>query len=260
MTPEFCTVETEGHVTTVTLNRPAMMNALHSPAHFELDAVFNNFAADAEQWVAIVTGAGDRAFCAGNDLKFQAAGNRLTFPPSGFAGLTSRFDLNKPLIAAVNGVAYGGGFEIALACDIIVSADAATFALPEAKVGVAALAGGLQRLPRQIGLKQAMGLILTGRKVSATEGARLGFINEVVAPSEVLLAARRWAEEIIACSPMSIRASKESVMLSAREPSLQTAILAQVDYPAMRQLFKSSDFKEGPLAFSQRRPPTWRGV
>jgi enoyl-CoA hydratase/carnithine racemase len=171
MTLDFCTVETEGHVTAVTLNRPAMMNALHSPAHFELDAVFNNFAAEAEQWVAIVTGSGDRAFCAGNDLKFQAAGNRHTFPPSGFGGLTSRFDLNKPVISAVNGVAYGGGFEIALACDIIVSADTATFALPEPKVGVAALVGGLQRLPRQIGLKQAMGLILTGRNVSATEGA-----------------------------------------------------------------------------------------
>lgn len=260
MDREFCTVEREGHLTIVTLNRPDAMNALHPPAHFELDLVFNEFAADAQQWVAIVTGAGERAFCAGNDLKFQAAGNRMTFPVSGFGGLTSRFDLNKPIIAAVNGIAYGGGFEIALSCDIIVAADTATFALPEPKVGVAALAGGLHRLPRQIGLKQAMGLILTGRKVSATEGARLGFANEVVPAAELLCIARRWSEEIISCSPMSIRASKEAAMLGLAEPSLQAAIEAQTKYPALRQLFKSEDFKEGPLAFSQRRPPAWKNA
>jgi len=260
MSREFCTVEREGNLTIVTLNRPDMMNALHPPAHFELDAVFNEFAADSQQWVAIVTGAGARAFCTGNDLKFQAAGNRLTFPPGGFAGLTSRFDLNKPIIAAVNGVAYGGGFETALACDIIVAADTASFALPEPKVGVAALAGGLHRLPRQIGLKQAMGLILTGRKVSPMEGARLGFVNEVTSAPDLMPVARRWAEEIMACSPMSIRASKEAVLKGLTEPSLQAAIEGQFTYPAVRQLFKSEDFKEGPRAFAQRRAPAWKNV
>jgi enoyl-CoA hydratase/carnithine racemase len=260
MSREFCTVEREGQLTIVTLNRPDMMNALHPPAHFELDAVFNEFAADSEQWVAIVTGTGGRAFCAGNDLKFQAAGNRLTFPPGGFGGLTSRFDLNKPIIAAVNGVAHGGGFEIALACDIIVAADTASFALPEPKVGVAALAGGLHRLPRQIGLKQAMGLILTGRKVSSMEGVRLGFVNEVTSAADLMLVARRWAEDIKTCSPMSIQASKEAVLKGLAEPSLQAAIEGQLAYPAVRRLFNSEDFKEGPRAFAERRAPAWKNV
>ena len=155
MAYEFIKVEREGPVTVVTLNRPEVMNALHSPAHFELDDAFNAFAADPEQWVGIVTGAGERAFSAGNDLKFQAsmpAGQRPQHPKKGFGGITARFDLNKPLIAAVNGVAMGGGFEIALACDIIIASETAVFALPEPRVGLAALAGGVHRLPRMIPL------------------------------------------------------------------------------------------------------------
>src|SRR6185312_3513757 len=186
MAYEFIRVEREGPVTTVILNRPEVMNALHSPAHFELDEVFNDFAADPEQWVAIVTGAGDRAFSAGNDLNHQAGGGKMGSPPSGFAGLTSRFDLDKPLIAAVNGLAMGGGFEIALACDIVVAAETATFALPEPRGGLAALAGGLHRLPRTIGDKRALGMILTGRRVSAKEGQVLGFVNDVVAPADLM--------------------------------------------------------------------------
>ena len=175
---EFCRVEREGPLTVITLNRPEVMNALHPPAHFELNKVFDDFAADPAQWVAIVTGAGDRAFSAGNDLKYQASGGKMSSPPGGFAGLTSRFDLNKPLIAAVNGIAMGGGFEIALACDLIVASEAAIFALPEPRVGLAALAGGLHRLPRVIGPKRALGMILTGRRVSAREGLELGFVND----------------------------------------------------------------------------------
>src|SRR6478735_209485 len=182
MAYEFIKVEREGPVTVVSLNRPEVMNALHSPAHFELDEAFNAFAADPEHGVAIVTGAGERAFSAGNDLKHQAGGGKMESPPSGFAGLTSRFDLSKPLIAAVNGVAMGGGFEIALACDIIIASEAAVFALPEPRVGLAALAGGLHRLPRMIGQKQALGMILTGRRVSAAEGQALRFVNEVTKP------------------------------------------------------------------------------
>src|SRR5271169_1713826 len=191
MAYEFVAVEKDGPITTVTLNRPEVMNALHSPAHFELDAVFNDFAADEGQWVAIVTGAGERAFSAGNDLKHQAGGGRTGSPPSGFAGLTSRFDLNKPVIAAVNGVAMGGGFETALACDLIIASESAIFALPEPRVGLAALAGGLHRLPRQIGLKRAMGMILTARRVSAREGHELGFVNEVVPADDLMAAAER---------------------------------------------------------------------
>jgi enoyl-CoA hydratase/carnithine racemase len=256
---EFVTVQRDGPVTVITLNRPEVMNALHSPAHFELADVFDNFAADPEQWAGIVTGAGERAFSAGNDLKHQAGGGEMKMPPSGFAGLTSRFDLTKPLIAAVNGVAMGGGFEIALACDLIVASETATFALPEPRVGLAALAGGLHRLPRQIGAKRALGMILTGRRVSAAEGRELGFVNEVVAPGELMAAARRWAAQIVELSPMSVRASKQAVYRGLDEPTLEAAITGQNRYPAVSALYRSEDFVEGPLAFSQKRAPQWKG-
>src|SRR5579863_52794 len=259
MAYKYVAVETDGPITTVTLNRPEVMNALHSDAHFELDEVFNAFAADAGQWVAIVTGAGERAFSAGNDLKVQASGGRRGSPASGFAALTSRFDLDKPVIAAVNGVAMGGGFEIALACDLIVASENAVFALPEPRVGLAALAGGLHRLPRQIGLKRAMGMILTARRVSAKEGYDLGFVKEVVAPGELMAAAKRWAKTISELSPMSIRASKETVMRGLDEPSLEAAIRGQGGYPAVKALFRSDDFVEGPRAFAEKRAPNWSG-
>ena len=259
MAYEHIRVDREGHVTIITLNRPDVMNALHSPAHFEMHEALDAFAADPEQWVGIITGAGERAFSAGNDLKHQATGGEMRSPPTGFAGLTSRFDLNKPLIAAVNGVAMGGGFETALACDIIVAAEGAVFALPEPRVGLAALAGGLHRLPRAIGVKRAMGMILTGRRVSAAEGAELGFVNEVVPAAELMAAARRWAGQIAELSPMSIRASKEAVFKGLDEPTLEAAIKGQNRYPAVSALFTSEDFVEGPLAFSQKRPPNWKG-
>src|SRR6201987_6343379 len=164
---KYCTVSDEGRVRIVTLNRPEVMNALHSDAHDELEAVWDEFAASDDLWLAIMPGAGDRAFSAGNDLKAQAAGNRTGFVPSGFAGITHRFDLDKPLIAAVNGIAMGGGFEIALSCDIIVAAETEVFALPEPRGGLIAGAGGVHRLPHIIPQKQALGMILTGRRVSA---------------------------------------------------------------------------------------------
>jgi enoyl-CoA hydratase/carnithine racemase len=253
----FAKVEQEGRVLTVTINRPEVMNSLHPPANQELEQIFDKFAADPELWIAILTGAGDRAFSAGNDLKFQAAGNEVKTPRSGFAGLTARYDLDKPVIAAVNGVAMGGGFEIALACDLIVASDNAIFALPEPLVGLAALAGGLQRLPRQIPLKQAMGMILTGRRVGAEEGQRLGFVNEVVPQAQLMDAARRWADDILKCGPLSVRASKQVVRDSAAYSNLQEACAAK--YPAVATLAKSEDFREGPLAFAQKRKPNWKG-
>jgi enoyl-CoA hydratase/carnithine racemase len=258
VTYEFVQLKHSGHVTVVTLNRPNVMNALHKPAHFELHDVFNDFAADPDQWVAIVTGAGDRAFCAGNDLKWQAAGGERGWNSSGFAGLTLRFHCDKPIIAAVNGVAMGGGFEIALACDLIIAAENATFALPEPRVGLAALAGGLQRLPRQIGLKRAMGMILTGRHVSAREGFELGFVNEVVPQGQALSAAERWADQICQNSPMSIRASKQAVMEGLNVP-LPEAMVVQREYPAVRDMTESADYIEGPKAFAEKRPPHWQG-
>lgn len=258
MTYKFVDVKRNGRITVVTLNRPEVMNALHSDAHFELHDVFDAFAADPEQWVAIVTGAGDRAFSAGNDLKWQAAGGKRGWNTSGFAGLTSRFDCDKPLIAAVNGVAMGGGFETALACDLIIAAENATFALPEPRVGLAALAGGVHRLPRLIGMKRAMGMILTGRHVSAREGYELGFVNEVVPKGEALKAAERWAETICQNSPMSIRASKQAIN-KGMNVSLEQAIAEQRDYPAVKAMAASEDYIEGPKAFSEKRPPQWKG-
>ncbi|HEV2364052.1 MAG TPA: enoyl-CoA hydratase-related protein [Caulobacteraceae bacterium] len=259
MAYQFIEVARDGPVTTITLNRPEVMNAVHSPMHFEMDEALNAFAADPQQWVGILTGAGERAFSAGNDLKWQAAGGERRAPPSGFAGLTSRFDLEKPLIAAVNGVAMGGGFEIALACDIIVASKAAVFALPEPRVGLAALAGGLHRLPRAIGLKRAMGMILTARRVSAEEGRELGFVNEVVEPAELMAAARRWAAQICELSPMSVRASKQAVLKGLDEPTLEAAMRGQNRYPAVAALYSSADFVEGPRAFAEKRPPQWQG-
>ena len=157
MAYQYCTVEDEGRVRIVTLNRPEVLNALHADANDELAAVWDEFAARDDLWVGIVTGAGERAFSAGNDLKVQAAGKRRPNGPHGFAGLAHRFDLDKPLIAAVNGVAMGGGFETALACDIIIAAENAVFALPEPRVGLIAGAGGVHRLPRMIPMKQAHG-------------------------------------------------------------------------------------------------------
>jgi crotonobetainyl-CoA hydratase len=253
---QFCKVEDEGRIRIVTLNRPEVLNALHSDAHLELEQVWDEFAARDDLWVGIVTGAGDRAFSAGNDLKVQASGKRGQGARTGFAGICNRFDLDKPLIAAVNGVAMGGGFEIALACDIIIAAENAIFALPEPRVGLIAGAGGVHRLPRMIPQKQALGMILTGRRVPASEGKELGFVTEVVPQGEALVAAKRWAEMILECSPMAVRTSKQAVYRGMNEPTLRDALNAR--YPMQEAMMKSEDYIEGPKAFAEKRKPNWK--
>lgn len=253
---EFCKVEDRERIRLVTINRPHVMNALPSQGSDELEQIWNDFAAREDLWVGIITGAGDKAFCAGNDLKIQAAGKRGPRPHSGSGGLTSRFDMHKPVIAAVNGFAMGGGFEIALACDLIVASENAVFALPEPKWGMIAGAGGVHRLPRAIPLKQAMGIILTGRRVSAQEGASLGFVNEVTPVGGAVEAAMRWADEILKCSPMAIRASKEAVYRGFDEPNLETAVRTR--YPEQVAAYGGEDFIEGPRAFSEKRKPNWQ--
>ena len=214
---QYSKVETDGRLMIVTINRPEVYNACHPMANAELAEEFDRFAADPDLWVAIITGAGDKAFCTGNDLKYHAelrarTGERPVHPPQGFGGLTGRYDLDKPVIAAVNGLAMGGGFEIALACDLIIASEQAVFALPEPRVGLAAGAGGMQRLPRTVPLKQAMGMMLTGRRVGAEEGRQLGFVTAVVPHAKLMEEARRWAGLILECSPSSVRATKQAVM------------------------------------------------
>jgi len=254
---QYCTVQDEGRVRIVTLNRPEVMNALHADASDELAAVWDEFAARDDLWVGIVTGAGERAFSAGNDLKVQAAGKRRAFGPKGFAGLTHRFDLDKPLVAAVNGVAMGGGFEAALACDIIIAAENAIFALPEPRVGLIAGAGGIHRLTRQIPLKHAMGLLLTGRLIGAEEAHRLGFVNEVVPAAELMDAAQRWADEILECSPLLLRLTKESAQ-DGFGRSVDDALARDWEERIPRML-ASHDHAEGPKAFVSKRKPNWTG-
>jgi enoyl-CoA hydratase/carnithine racemase len=253
---EFVRYEKRDRIAVVTLDRPDVMNALHPPAGAELDRVWNDFAADPEVWVAILTGSGARAFSAGNDLKWTAANAVARWPKSGFGGLTSRTDLVKPLIAAVNGVALGGGLELALACDLIVAAEHATLGLPEPRVGLLAAAGGVHRLPRSIPLKIAMGMLLTGKAIDAAEAARLGLVNEVVPLAELMPTAERWADAICECSPLSVQATKQCVY-DGLGKTLDEAMGAR--YPLAGRLYKSDDFKEGPRAFAQKRKPVWQG-
>ena len=256
MSHRYCIVEDEDRVRLVTLNRPEVLNALHADANDELAAVWDEFAARDDLWVGIITGAGDRAFSAGNDLKVQAAGRRRPNGPNGFAGITHRFDLDKPLIAAVNGWAMGGGFETALACDIIVADESALFALPEPRVGLIAAGGGVHRLPRMIPRKKALGIILTGRRVTAREGFELGFVTEVVGKGQALEAAKQWARQILECSPMAVRASKQAVYRGLGEPSLERAM--RTVYPAQQANLESQDYLEGPRAFAEKRKPNWQ--
>lgn len=251
-------VEADGPVVTVTLTRPDQLNALPPAAHHEMSEVFDRLADDPSVRVVIVTGAG-KAFCAGYDLKHDGGAGGIDIPPTGFGGLTWRADYPLPLIAAVNGVAMGGGFELALACDLIVASEEATFALPEPKVGWAALGGGAQRLPRAVGVKRAMGIILTGRRVSAAEGHELGFVNEVVAGDDLRVAAMRWASRIVECAPLAIRASKQVAYQSLDQPDFVTMMNPDT-YSAVRPMFESADAKEGPRAFMEKRKPLWRGA
>ena len=258
----YALYEKKGRIAHVTINRPEVMNALHADASRELSDIWTDFRDDPDAWVGILTGAGPRAFSAGNDLKVTAAGGgsvttgALGTVVGGFGGITNRFDIFKPIIAAVNGVALGGGLEMALACDIIVAEEHARLGLPEPKVGLMAGAGGVHRLPRQVPTKIAMGMILTGRHITAQEGYRIGLVNEVVPSGEALAAAERWAGEILACAPLSIRASKQAVMQGLDWP-LEIALSR--NYELVGRMRASEDVREGPRAFVEKRPPNWTG-
>jgi dehydration protein DpgD len=260
---EFCRLEREGHRLIVTLDRPEVRNALHRAASDELDQVWETYEADPELRVAILTGAGDRSFSAGYDMRDpgpardqRGSGYLAHRHPRGLGALTLRPGMTKPLIAAVNGVALGGGFELALACDLIVAADHAEFGFPEPRVGRLALEGGMHRLARHVPLKVAMGMLLTGRRVPALEAYRIGLVNEVVPFADLLMAARRWADAILECAPLSVQATKEAVMAGLDLPL--AAAIALVPGTMAKALI-SDDQVEGVNAFFEKRAPRWSG-
>lgn len=204
---EHVLVNRNGNILEVMINRPDSRNSLTPDANYELEHVFNLYEADRSLWAAIITGAGDKAFCAGNDLKYSATGQQIWVPETGFGGLTSRKKRLKPVIAAVNGFAYGGGLEIALACDIIVADETAKFALPEVKTGLIAAAGGVFRLPRAIPNHIAREMILTGRPMSTHQAQKYGLINYKTKSGTAMEKARKIAKEICSASPTAVSAS-----------------------------------------------------
>lgn len=247
----------DGRVLHITLNRPQVLNALHPPAHFELANVFDAFAEDGDLWIAVIHGAGERSFCTGTDLKVRAQLGRDRYPASGFAGLTERFDLDKPVVAAVNGLALGGGLEIALACDLIIAAEHAMFGFPEPKVGLAAMGGGVQRLVRQLPDKVAMGILLTGRRFSAQEALAYGLVNQVVPLEKLDSAVGTWVDDMLECAPLALRATKQIARRNLEYSKLTVAIGSK--YPAAETMLKSDDAVEGPRAFAEKRAPRWHG-
>lgn len=251
---EFIRTERDGHLLIITLDRPQVLNALHAPACHELSAVWDDFVADDELWIAIVTGEG-RAFCSGHDL---LDGFDDPMPESGWAEMARRTNLNKPVICAVNGLAMGGGWEIALASDIVIADEKASFALSEPRVGYAALGGGAQRLVHRMPWHIAMDLLLTGRRMKAEEAHRWGVVTEVAPAGTVMERARAKAAEILQCSPMAVRVTKQMALASLQSEAEQ-APLNDLSTRLARSIDALEDTKEGVRAFAEKRPPVWQG-
>lgn len=251
-------VDNAGAVRIFTLRLPERRNALSRRASAALSALIDDFEQDDDTRVAVLTGEGNSAFCAGGDLRDNDRDAAL--PPTGFGGLTRRFDRAKPIIAAVNGLALGGGFELALACDMILAEEGARFGLPEPRVGLAALEGGLQRLPRQIGEKAALGLILTADVIDASEAFRLGIVYRVTPRGTVLAEAIEVAQKIASLGPVAIRAAKQVVERGLAKPSLAEAMEVQGNLPAVRAMLEGPERREGIRAFREKRPPNWAGA
>jgi crotonobetainyl-CoA hydratase len=248
--------EVGGQVLTVTLDRPKA-NAIDVATSMELFAAFQRLAEDPGLRVAVVTGAGDRFFSAGWDLKSGEAVD-ADHGPGGFAGLTELFTLDKPVIAAVNGLALGGGFELALAADLVVAAEHAEFALPEATLGIVPDSGGVLRLPRRLPAAVANELLFTGRRLTAAEAAGWGLVNRVVAGADLLDAARDLANRLVRSAPLAIAAIKEITRATANL-NVEEAYRTMRTLPRYRAMLASADALEGPRAFAEKRPPHWSG-
>jgi crotonobetainyl-CoA hydratase len=251
----------DGQVLVITIDRPPA-NAIDTSTSRALYAAFDQLRSDPGLRVGILTGAGDRFFCAGWDLKAAAQGESIEADHGGggFAGLTEFFDIGKPVIAAVNGLAFGGGFELVLAADLVVAAEHADFALTEVTLGLVADAGGLLRLPAQVPRAIALEYLLTGRRFGAAEAARWGLVNAVVPGAEVMATAHTLAAAICAAAPLAVAAVLEIVRetegMSVRDGY---RILAGGSLPAYRAMLDSQDAREGARAFAERRKPVWRG-
>jgi enoyl-CoA hydratase/carnithine racemase len=249
--------ERRGNVEILTINRPEARNAINGAVSKAMSDAMDALTDDPECWVVVVTGSGDKAFSAGMDLKAFSSGEGgdIMGASGGFGGLTQRA-FPKPIIAAVNGSALAGGFEIMLSCDLVVAADHAKFGIPEAKRGLIAGAGGLIRMPKRLPMAVALELAMTGEPIDAERAYALGLVNKVVPGDAVLAEAVALAERIAANAPLAVRYSKEVMKRAADLPESEGWA---INSDAVRVVFSSADAMEGPIAFAEKRAPNWQG-
>ena len=254
--------EKDGRLALITINRPERRNAIDARTSYEMQTAFYDFRDDDDLWVAILTGAGDKAFSAGNDLVAMSemmagrGGDRPAVPSAPFGGITRNFECWKPIIAAVNGFCLAGGLEIAISCDIRVAAEHAEFGVPEVTRGIIPGAGGTQRLPRMLPKGIALELLITGARFDAEWAFRHGLVNYVVPADQVLAKARELAEAICENGPLAVRAAKESALRGLELP-LEDGLKQEIEFS--RKVVTSEDAREGPLAFAQKRKPEYKG-
>ncbi|MDR7276957.1 enoyl-CoA-hydratase DpgD [Catenuloplanes atrovinosus] len=252
------------HVARVTLDRPDVLNAMDLRMHEELARVWDDAEADGEIRVVVLTGAGDRAFSVGQDLKERARRDAAGTPPSTFGSrgqpgwprLTERFGFSKPVVARIDGYALGGGFELALACDLAVASDRSVFGLPEVRLGLVPGAGGVFRLIRQLPQRVAMAHLLTGRRMDAATAHAYGLVNDVVPADRLDECVDGWVADLVEAAPLAVRAIKEAALCSVDLP-LPEAFTATYAWEERRR--GSADAVEGPRAFAEKRPPRWSG-